>query len=129
MSHILVAEDNEAYRSILIKSLEQLHHTFKTCPDGKQALQALKKENFDAVITDFRMPYEDGVTVAVEAWKAGISQIYINTSSPDLARSALESAFKRKRKKEGLKHIIVIPKMTIWDMGTRLVMLLHSEDK
>ena len=58
--HILIAEDNPVSRFMLEESLRQKGHSVTVVPDGKRALEALGREDFDAVLMDSRMPEIDG---------------------------------------------------------------------
>jgi PAS domain S-box-containing protein len=58
---VLVAEDNPVNRTLLVKLLEKLGHAAAAVEDGKEALAALGKESFDAVLMDVQMPVMDGV--------------------------------------------------------------------
>ena len=60
MAKILVADDERSVRSTLKELLEIEGHTPVTAKDGKEALEEFKKDKFDLVITDLKMPYLSG---------------------------------------------------------------------
>ncbi|TMP26112.1 response regulator [Pseudoalteromonas rubra] len=58
--HILVVEDNEIYREMLLKILHEEHHTTEYATTGLEAIKLLKKHKFDMVFMDLFMPELDG---------------------------------------------------------------------
>ena len=66
---ILLAEDNAINQKIASRLLEKAGHHVTLAPDGRQALAALDRENFDVVLMDVQMPEMDGfeTTAAIRA--------------------------------------------------------------
>ena len=63
MERVLIVDDSVMARSIIRRSLEICgleEVEFKEVSNGKEALELLKKENFDLVITDLNMPVMGG---------------------------------------------------------------------
>ncbi|MCB1753925.1 MAG: response regulator [Gammaproteobacteria bacterium] len=60
---ILVVDDQSHINRILKRSLAQKGYVVETASHGKQALDMLREESFDAIITDYQMPHMDGVTL------------------------------------------------------------------
>jgi signal transduction histidine kinase/CheY-like chemotaxis protein len=58
---ILLAEDGEINRRVALGILTKQGHQVVTVPDGRQALEALAKEEFDVVLMDVHMPEMDGL--------------------------------------------------------------------
>ncbi|HLI13432.1 MAG TPA: ATP-binding protein [Alphaproteobacteria bacterium] len=58
---LLVAEDNLVNRRVTAKILERAGHQVKMVGNGEEALEALDREAFDALLTDFQMPVMSGV--------------------------------------------------------------------
>ena len=58
---ILLAEDNLINRQVAIKMLERLGHSARVVQNGKEALLAVKAEDYDVVFMDMQMPEMDGV--------------------------------------------------------------------
>jgi DNA-binding NtrC family response regulator len=58
---VLVVEDDEDTRGALADTLTDLGHSIAVEPDGQAALRRLGKNEFDAVLTDVRMPAMDGI--------------------------------------------------------------------
>ena len=65
MSRILVIEDESAIRRVLTKILSEENDAYKVfeAEDGLKGLEVLKKEDFDLVLCDIKMPKMDGVEV------------------------------------------------------------------
>jgi len=58
---ILIAEDNEINQIVVQSMLESTKATLTIVDNGKQALEAAKKEDFDLILMDIQMPEMDGV--------------------------------------------------------------------
>ena len=69
MARILIAEDEDAIRSLIARALRQDGHDVVTATDGAQALDALAREKgaFELLVTDIRMPVMDGIALAYAA--------------------------------------------------------------
>jgi len=57
---ILVAEDNRVNQELAVEILKSVGITAKIAGDGAEAVKAVSKENFDAVLMDIHMPNMDG---------------------------------------------------------------------
>lgn len=57
---VLVAEDNSINELMIRKSLEKMGHIAVCVSDGGQALERLRREQFDCVLMDIQMPNMDG---------------------------------------------------------------------
>jgi signal transduction histidine kinase/CheY-like chemotaxis protein len=58
--HILLAEDNVINQKLATSMLCKRGHTVVLAQNGKEAVDALKKESFDLVLMDIQMPEMDG---------------------------------------------------------------------
>jgi class 3 adenylate cyclase len=63
---ILVADDSDDNRQLLVRYVEREGYSTLTACDGKQALDMLRRHSFDAVLLDMIMPEIDGVGVLTE---------------------------------------------------------------
>jgi signal transduction histidine kinase/DNA-binding response OmpR family regulator len=81
---ILVAEDAELNRDLVIELLKKRGHVVEGVADGRQALAALEKHNYDVVLLDEEMPGMTGLqtTAAIRRREAttGKHQIIIGIS-------------------------------------------------
>ncbi|HSE14331.1 MAG TPA: ATP-binding protein [Candidatus Deferrimicrobium sp.] len=62
--NVLIAEDNDVNRVVISRLLEREGHRVKTVPDGREALEALRREKFDVALLDLNMPHMGGVETA-----------------------------------------------------------------
>ena len=60
---VLLADDEAAIRITLRDALEEAGHTVVVACDGIEARRALEERNFDAVVTDLKMPGMPGMEV------------------------------------------------------------------
>lgn len=60
---ILVVDDQELIRNLVVTFLSKLGHSCITAIDGVDALEKIKENKIDAVVTDLRMPNMDGITL------------------------------------------------------------------
>ncbi len=66
---ILIAEDERAFRILLSEELQDENREVKAVANGLEALDLLKKEEFDILITDLKMPEMGGIELLKEARK------------------------------------------------------------
>ncbi|MCB2226364.1 MAG: response regulator [Desulfarculaceae bacterium] len=59
-ARVLLVEDNEINRQVAQEILESVGLVVETAADGQQALDALERENYHAVLMDVQMPVMDG---------------------------------------------------------------------
>jgi CheY-like chemotaxis protein len=66
---ILLAEDNRVNQVVAMRLLEKRGHTVVLAENGKVALEAIEKRDFDLVLMDVQMPDMDGLkaTAAIRA--------------------------------------------------------------
>jgi len=64
---ILVADDDEVLRQMLVDTLLSIGHQAVGVENGEQALAKIQSEEFDLAITDIRMPKLDGLSFLKKA--------------------------------------------------------------
>jgi two-component system response regulator FlrC len=63
---ILIVDDEELIRSLVVTFLSKLGHLCLKAIDGVDALDKMEGNKIDAVITDIKMPNMDGITLTSE---------------------------------------------------------------
>ena len=66
---ILVVDDEELGRNLVVTVLSKLGHSCVTAIDGVDALNKMVENKFDAVVTDIEMPNMDGIILTREILK------------------------------------------------------------
>jgi two-component system cell cycle response regulator len=66
---ILVVDDEEPMRKLVVNLLSQNGHQCMAASNGLEALEKIKENKFDAVVTDIVMPEKDGLTLTRELSK------------------------------------------------------------
>ncbi len=61
---LLVAEDNPVNQMVLVRLLEKRGHTVTVASNGRQAVEAAEKDQFDLALLDVQMPVLDGLQAA-----------------------------------------------------------------
>ncbi len=62
-NRILVVDDEDALRTVLSSELEGEGYKVASAADGSEAIEILKKEGFDLILLDIKMPNVDGFEV------------------------------------------------------------------
>ena len=120
-TRVLVADDERSMRDLLAIMLKQAGHDVALAEGGAQAIDSLKREAFDLVITDLRMREVDGLAVlraatehspqtvvlvitafastetAVEAMKLGAYDYITKPFKMDEVKLTIANALERKR--------------------------------
>ncbi len=76
---ILLAEDNLTNQEIAKIQVESMGHTIDIQPNGKEAVEALKRCPYDAILMDVNMPEMDGITATrlIRDPKTGVTDKHI----------------------------------------------------
>ena len=93
MKKILLIEDEEPIRRVLIRILEEENKDYEItqCEDGKSGLNTLKKEDFDLVLCDIKMPKMDGVEVLQKAREISVKVPFIMLTGHGNVSTAVEA--------------------------------------
>lgn len=67
--NVLVAEDNRVNQKLAITLLEKVGYSVTVANNGKEAIEAVKHENFDLILMDVQMPEVDGFEATYEIRK------------------------------------------------------------
>ena len=59
--HLLVVDDEQGMRDMLSWELGSQGYQITTARNGEEAVKSMRKQKFDLVITDFKMPKMDGL--------------------------------------------------------------------
>lgn len=66
MAKILLVEDDDLVRDMLMQVLERAHHKVICAANGDEATEALKQDSPDIMVTDIIMPKKSGITLISE---------------------------------------------------------------
>ena len=88
---ILVVDDEQAVRDLLAKTLETADYEVDTAPDGATAIEYLKSNGYDLLVTDLRMPGMDGLSVIREGRRKSADMPVIVITGYSSEASAIEA--------------------------------------
>lgn len=93
MSKILIIEDEDAIRRVLINILSEEDESYELfeAKDGVQGIGMIKKDSFDLVLCDIKMPKKDGMEVLSEAKKINPNIQFIMISGHGDLETAVQS--------------------------------------
>ena len=93
MKKILIIEDEEQIRRVLFRVLSDEDKNFdvKEAVDGKEGFSLIKKEKFDLILCDIKMPKMDGIEVLQEANKIKFSSPFIMLTGHGNIDTAVEA--------------------------------------
>lgn len=69
MANILVADDEQAIRSILKMVLQMAGHAVEAASNGEEVLALARQRKFDLIVTDIIMPKKEGIETILELKK------------------------------------------------------------
>jgi len=93
--NVLLAEDNPVNQKLATRLLQKMGHSVTVVENGRQALAALEKNEFDVILMDIQMPEMDGLETTAEIREREKSQD--GTHIPILAMTAHAMAGDRER--------------------------------
>ena len=93
MSKILIIEDEEPIRRVLVRILSEEDSAFEIheASDGKKGLDSISKESFDLVLCDIKMPKIDGMELLQRTRKQNPSLPFIMLTGHGNIETAVES--------------------------------------
>lgn len=96
MERILIVDDNEDVRDLLIETLKRWHYEPTAAQNGKEGLEKFRSQPFPLVITDIRMPVMDGLnmlkTIKKENPKTSVIVVTAYPSVDSAVESLIEGA-------------------------------------
>lgn len=114
MTHVLVVDDDELSRDIIIKMLQEMENiTFAEAQDGEEALVMMQEQPFDLVILDILMPNEDGIGVLLKARNRGVETPIVVMTGATMGESgpSYSQYAERLGAKKGLEKPITMDKV------------------
>src|SRR5258705_12868881 len=125
MRRVLIADDEESIRHVLSEMLNERGYEVRAVADGEEAMRELSSRDYDALVTDVRMPRMNGLDLvraaqaaspettiivmsaygshdlAIEAMKAGAYDYLGKPFRPDEVLLVLRKAEERERLRRG----------------------------
>jgi two-component system nitrogen regulation response regulator NtrX len=118
MAKILVVDDERAIRSTLKEILEYEKYSVADAPDGVEALELIKNDQFDVILLDIKMPRMDGLEVLEEILKISDTPV-VMISGHGTIETAVEAI------KKGAYDYIAKP----LDLNRLLITIRNALDK
>ena len=118
MAHILVVDDEEPINKLIKANLCLVGHQCDQAFDGKEALEKIKKENYDLIILDVMLPYKSGFELIKEI--KGVPVIFL--TAKDKLQDKIEGLT------SGAEDYIVKP-FEILELIARLNIVLRRNTK
>ncbi len=84
MAQVLLIEDDQGILMVGQRVLEAMGHIVITAEDAASALKAFTSNHFDLVITDLKIPGQNGLSTVAKMRKLKTDQPIIVTSGSDL---------------------------------------------
>jgi len=94
MANILILDDEKSIRNTLKEILEYEKFEVEEAEDGKEGLSKIKKNNYDVVLCDIKMPKMDGMEVLEKATEDGVDSQFIMISAHGTIETAVEATKK-----------------------------------
>lgn len=88
---VLVVEDDRDIRDMLSTLLDMAGYAVRTCATAEEALEALREQMFDLVLTDYALPHRTGLWLIENATAEGLTAdtpVLIVTAHPQVATAA-----------------------------------------
>lgn len=119
MANLLIIDDEQSIRNTLREILEYEKYTVDEAKDGEEGLKLIKKNNYDVILCDVKMPKIDGIEVLAKAQEHGIEGQFIMISAHGNIETAVEAT------KKGAFDFIAKPP----DLNRLLVTIRNAMDK
>ncbi len=83
MKKILVVEDNELNRKLIVDVLETRDYSVETAKDGQEGLDKAEADDFDLILLDIQMPLVSGYDF-LERYKKDTPVIVVSACAMDV---------------------------------------------
>ena len=119
MARILVIDDEESIRNTLQEILEYEKYSVDLSEDGEQGLELVKKNDYNVILCDIKMPKMDGIDVLERVTRLQPDTPVIMISGHGNIDTAVESI------KKGAYDFIEKP----LDLNRLLITIKNAQDK
>lgn len=95
---ILIVDDEEGYRKVLLNSLTDIGYETKAVKNGFEALEEIKRQRYSIILLDVKMPGMDGIELLDHMQRMRFnSHIVIITAytDQDIAKEAVRKGAKK----------------------------------
>src|SRR6266403_1071639 len=118
---LLIVDDEKTQREGLRAALEERYDAY-LAEDAKTAVDLLEKENFDVLLTDFRLPNEDGMKLIARAKSLSKPPICILMTAYGSEELAVEAM------KRGADDYIAKGRLQIEELELRIARALRKQN-
>ncbi len=91
IGNVLVVDDEVELKNILVEALTSHGYAVSGFTSGQEALEALRGEAFDLLLTDLMMPKMDGITLVRESLKIDPHLVCMTMTGQGTIQTAVES--------------------------------------
>ncbi len=91
MAHILIVDDEASIRSSLREIFEYEEHKVSEAENGKEAISLVKKDAFDLIFCDIKMPGMDGIEVLERFQEMGLATPVVMISGHGTVETAVDA--------------------------------------
>src|SRR5512138_2566173 len=117
---LLIVDDEKTQREGLRAALED-HYDVYLAEDAKSAMELLEREHFDVLLTDFRLPSEDGMKLIARAKSLSRPPICILMTAYGSEELAVEAM------KKGADDYVAKAKLQIDELEMRIGRALRQQ--
>src|SRR5271169_1341595 len=118
---LLIVDDEKPTRDGLRAALEDRYDVY-VAEDAKAAMELLEREHFDVMLTDFRLPHEDGMNLIARAKSLSKPPICILMTAYGSEELAVEAM------RKGADDYIAKGRMQIDELEMRIARALRRQD-
>ena len=121
LGRLLIVDDEKPQREGLRAALED-HFDVYLAEDARSAMELLEKEHFDVLLTDFRLPSEDGMKLIARAKSLSRPPVCILMTAYGSEELAVEAM------KRGADDYIAKAKLQIDELEMRITRALRHQN-